>query len=99
MDNNILCFRTVSGKLLHLCFPEKATIKDVKKRLEKLYRMPAASNRLILCARTLDDDIVVRRLGISQHMSCIQCTFAIFPFPNHADNTSVRPNILSEARN
>jgi hypothetical protein len=99
MGNNILCFRTVSGKLLNLCFPEKATIKDFKKRLEKLYRMPAASIRLILCARTLDHDIVVRSLGISQHMSCIQSTFATFPFTNLADDTSVRPNILYEARN
>jgi hypothetical protein len=99
VDNNILCFRTVTGKLLHLCFPEKATIKDVKKRLERLYRMPAASIRLIPCARTLDDDIVVRSLGISQHMSCIQCTFATFPFTNLADDTSVRPSIPYEACN
>jgi hypothetical protein len=36
--------------------------------------------------------------GISQHMSCIQCTFATLPFTNHADDTSVRPSIPYEAR-
>jgi hypothetical protein len=29
-------------------------------------------------------------------MSCIQCTFATFPFTNHADDTSVRPSIRYE---
>jgi hypothetical protein len=37
--------------------------------------------------------------GISQNMSCIQCTFATFPFTNHANDTSVRPSIPYEARN
>jgi hypothetical protein len=36
---------------------------------------------------------------ISQHKSCIQCTFARFPLTNHADDTSVRTSIPFEARN